>query len=185
MLGALVGRGPEFPGVREPLGTDGGGLPGLPGGDADVGRFEGPGDPETLGVPADRDDPAGVLDRGVEPPGLPPTFGVLPGRDPPGGALPRDGGALDELLETFGPVLPRPLPACFTCCAFDWSVERAAWAVSLIFCPVVSADAAARSVPVRAVLIASSALSIATWPKTPALCADAPMLSLPPTPSRI
>nr|WP_042193778.1 hypothetical protein [Kibdelosporangium sp. MJ126-NF4] len=55
----------------------------------------------------------------------------------------------------------------------------------MTFWPLFSAADAARSAPSRAVLIASSALAIATWPKTPALSADAPMFSLPPMPSRI
>jgi hypothetical protein len=69
--------------------------------------------------------------------------------------------------------------------AADWSVARASAAVALTFCPVFSLAEAAFSAPLRAVLIASSALTMATWPKTPALWEEAPMFSLPPTPSRI
>jgi hypothetical protein len=54
------------------------------------------------------------------------------------------------------------LPAWRTLVALDWSVVRTAWAVYLTFCPVFSAATAARSAPARAVLMASSALTIAT-----------------------
>lgn len=128
------------------------------------------------------DGPAGpdVCARVLEPPRI---EGAADGRAPPG-VLER-GAALPEPPVVRGPVLPIALPAWRTLAALDWSVVRATCAVSLTFWPVVSADVAACSAPVRAVLMASSALSIATWPNTPALCAEAPMLSLPPTPSRI
>jgi hypothetical protein len=54
------------------------------------------------------------------------------------------------------------LPAWRTLVAFDSSVVRIACAVCLTFWPVVSEATAARSAPSRAVLIASSALIIAT-----------------------
>ncbi|GGS45600.1 hypothetical protein GCM10010171_45880 [Actinokineospora fastidiosa] len=57
-------------------------------------------------------------------------------------------------------------------------MSRAAWADCLTFWPLDSAATAARSAPWRAVLIASSAFTMATWPNTPALFADAPRFSL-------
>lgn len=113
------------------------------------------------------------------------TFGV--DADEPG-VLGRE---LDDAVDgvavlTFGVVfLPRSFPAFRTVDALDWSVERTAAAVSLTFWPVDSEAVAAFSALFRAVLMASSAFSIATWPKTPALWDDAPMFSFPPTPSRI
>jgi len=154
----------------------------------DVERFgDMPEEPDTFGVPGPRDDPAGVLDRdGPDPPEFPDTDG---GEDPRDDDPPDEeddvGPRLPESPLTRGPDLPRSLPALRTLEAADWSEARAAWAVSRTFCPVVSVAAAARSAPLRAVLIASSALTIATWPKTPALWDDAPMFSFPPTPSRI
>ncbi|MCG8914506.1 hypothetical protein L6E12_01685 [Actinokineospora sp. PR83] len=81
--------------------------------------------------------------------------------------------------------MPRLSPDWRRLDAFDWSVLRAAWAVSLTFWPLLSAEVAARATPSRAVRTASSALAIATWPNTPALCDDALMFSLPPMPPRI
>jgi hypothetical protein len=193
--GVLVGRaGAEAVGAagvvgpvgRGPPETGGGPPPGRPADGLDAGRLDGPGvEPGTFGVPAGRWPALGWLERGVEVPALPETVGVPGERVPPGVAVER-GVALLELLLTRGlELLPRSPPAWRTRVAFDWSVVRAAWAVSLTFWPVVSAEAAARSVPALAVLMASSALIMATWPNTPALWADAPMLSLPPTPSRI
>lgn len=134
---------------------------------------------------AGRDVGPGALDRGVDEPEPLDTVGVPGERGPPPGVPPVRGVPLPELPDTRGAGLPRPFPAWRTLREFDWSVSRAAWAVSRTFWPVDSVAAAARSVPARAVLIASSALTIATWPKTPALWEDAPMFSLPPTPSRI
>lgn len=188
--GAPGGRDPGCPAVEEgglaPPGTVGA-FDGRPaGGGVDVGRVDGPGvEPPTFGVLEGRDGvPVGPdLGSGVLAP--PRTFGVLDGLlGVPLGDPERGGALLLELL-TLGPVLPSPLPDWLTLAAFDWSVDLAACAVSLTFCPVVSEDVAACSAPALAVLMASSALSIATWPNTPALCDDAPMLSLPPTPSRI
>ncbi|WP_285610499.1 hypothetical protein [Actinokineospora globicatena] len=58
--------------------------------------------------------------------------------------------------------MPRPSPDWRRLVAFDWSAPRAAWAVSLTFWPLVSAEVAARATPSRAVRMASSALTIAT-----------------------
>lgn len=162
----------------------GGRLPAAAGG-VDGGRVDGPGGVPTFGVLAGREGVPGALDRGVALPELPDTVGVPGERELPAGVLVDRGVPPLELLDTRGLELPRSLPACRTRLAFDWSVVRAAWAVSLTFWPVDSVAAAARSAPALAVLMASSALTIATWPNTPALWADAPMLSLPPTPSRI
>lgn len=184
--------GPELagPGGRP---ADAGGAPagregGRPPGGVDAGRLDGLDDdePGTLGVLGPREDPPGEDDRdGVEPPELPDTLGVPGPREP---ADEEDDPVGDEPFEplfTRGPGLPRSEPAWRTLDAADWSVARASAAVARTFWPVDSDAAAAFSVPSRAVLIASSALTIATWPNTPALWDDAPMFSLPPTPSRI
>nr|CEL16523.1 hypothetical protein [Kibdelosporangium sp. MJ126-NF4]CTQ90476.1 hypothetical protein [Kibdelosporangium sp. MJ126-NF4] len=74
--------------------------------------------------------------------------------------------------------LSRPLPDWRILAAFACSVSRTACAVCFTFCPLFSAAVAARSAPSRAVFSASSALTIAAWPNTPALSAEAPRLSL-------
>ncbi|MBM7774089.1 hypothetical protein JOD54_004293 [Actinokineospora baliensis] len=68
--------------------------------------------------------------------------------------------------------------------AEERSVPRVAWAVALVFAPAWSAAVAAWSAPVRAVAMARSAWTIATWPKTPAPPWLAEMLSFDATAER-
>jgi hypothetical protein len=133
-------RGPDCPGVggtpeeRDPcpgVDTFGGPDP-RPG--ADAGRFVEPGGglPPTLGGGLDpRWEPPGVPD-GDELPELPDTVGGVPEREVPPG-VDEERGLLLPVSDTRGVGLPRSFPDWRRLDAFDWSVLRAACAVSLTF----------------------------------------------------